>query len=186
MNKKIVITALLALMLCSGCAGKSNELKTGNMLQWQQTAVVISDEIKNSAVKVVSGTVESIVGNEVTLLISSESEGLVSEKPSETAEGEIPDHSRAVNGRQQRMEKTDAERPQRRQREEISNNFEKSGSNPVSTTKTQKYILPVGMKMGIKDFSSVSAGNTLRIYFGIHPNDGSEIITAVEVISGRR
>jgi len=58
--------------------------------------------------------------------------------------------------------------------------------NSVSTAKTQKYILPVGMKMGIKDFSSVSAGNTLRIYFGIHPNDGSEIITAVEVISGRR
>lgn len=82
---------------------------------------------ETNAEKTVSGRVESIVGNEVTLLIS-------------------------------------------------ENGVERS----------EKYLLPVGMKIGDKDFSTVKAGNTLKISFGTHPDDGSEIIISVEVSSNRR
>ncbi len=80
-----------------------------------------------AAEKTVFGKVESIVGNEVTLLVS-------------------------------------------------ENGAEKS----------EKYLLPVGMKIGDKDFSSVKAGNTLKISFSTHPEDGSEMIVAVEISSNRR
>lgn len=80
-----------------------------------------------AAEKTVSGKVESIVGNEVTLLVS---------------------------------------------------------ENGVETS--EKYLLPVGMKIGDKDFSSVKAGNTLKISFSTHPEDGSEMIVAVEISSNRR
>lgn len=46
----------------------------------------------------------------------------------------------------------------------------------------QSYLLPVGMSIGSKDFSVVKAGDRLRITFGEHPDDGSEIITAVAII----
>lgn len=82
---------------------------------------------ETNAEKTVSGRVESVVGNEVTLLIS-------------------------------------------------ENGVERS----------EKYLLPVGMKIGDKDFSTVKAGNTLKISFGTHPDDGSEIIISVEVSSNRR
>ena len=40
-------------------------------------------------------------------------------------------------------------------------------------------------RIGGKDFSSVTAGNTLKITFGTHPDDGSEIITAVSIVGGK-
>lgn len=46
---------------------------------------------------------------------------------------------------------------------------------------TATYLIPVGMAIGNKDFSSIKAGNTLKIYFGTDPSDNSEIITAVEL-----
>ena len=49
----------------------------------------------------------------------------------------------------------------------------------------ESYLLPVGMRIGGKDFSSVTAGNTLKITFGTHPDDGSEIITAVSIVGGK-
>lgn len=75
--------------------------------------------------KTVSGTVQSIVGNEVVLLIN--------------------------------------------------------GSEETAT-----YLLPVGMAIGQKDFTSVKAGNRLTITLGNHPDDGSEIITAVEIAGNGR
>ena len=75
--------------------------------------------------KTVSGTVQSIVGNEVVLLIN--------------------------------------------------------GSEETAT-----YLLPVGMAIGQKDFTSVKVGNRLTITFGTHPDDGSEIITAVEIAGNGR
>lgn len=51
---------------------------------------------------------------------------------------------------------------------------------------TETLLLPVGMKIGSKDFSSVKAGNTLKITFGADPDDGTEIITSVEIASGGR
>lgn len=44
------------------------------------------------------------------------------------------------------------------------------------------YLLPVGMSIGSKDFSSVKAGDTLKISFGISPVDGSETIIAVLIV----
>lgn len=55
-----------------------------------------------------------------------------------------------------------------------------------NTEATETYLLPVGMKIGQKDFSSVKEGNTLKITFGTHPDDKSEIITSVEIASGGR
>lgn len=46
---------------------------------------------------------------------------------------------------------------------------------------TETYLIPVGMAIGNKDFSSIKAGNTLKLYFGTDQNDGSIIITAVEL-----
>ena len=51
---------------------------------------------------------------------------------------------------------------------------------------TATYLLPVGMVIGQKDFTSVKAGNRLTITFGTHPDDGSEIITAVEIAGNGR
>lgn len=99
---------------------KNDSFPTDNMDKSQAKSEI-------NAEKIVSGRVESIVGNEVTLLVSE-------------------------NG----------------------------------TEKSEKYLLPVGMKIGDKDFSTVKAGNVLKIYFGTHPDDGSEIIISVEVSSNRR
>lgn len=46
---------------------------------------------------------------------------------------------------------------------------------------TETYLIPVGMAIGNRDFSSIKAGNTLKIFFGTDQNDGSKIITAVEL-----
>ena len=83
-----------------------------------------TQKAKNSG-KTISGTVQSIVGNEVVLLIN--------------------------------------------------------GSEETAT-----YLLPVGMAIGQKDFTSVKAGNRLTITFGTHPDDGSEIITAVQIAGNGR
>ena len=209
---KIKITALAMaalLVICAGCSdskpanangAKSGNMQTGN--QRQQTFVFVSDEVKQAATKVITGTVESIVGNEITLLIASETEGAQSrqDNQSETADNQQMSGGldgertkRAEGERPQRSEgmtMPDGSMPQRRQRTEKSEAAESDGTSlaekSADTAKTAKYLLPVGMSMGSKDYSSVTAGNTLKIYFGIHPQDGSEMITAVEVVSGRR
>ena len=45
---------------------------------------------------------------------------------------------------------------------------------------TAVFLLPVGMPIGRGDFSSVTAGNRLRIRFDPHPTDVHEIIVSVE------
>ena len=60
-----------------------------------------------------------------------------------------------------------------------NNNLTENESSKEESTET--YLIPVGMAIGNRDFSSIKAGNTLKIYFGIDQNDGSKIITAVEL-----
>lgn len=204
---KIKITALfmvLCIIICGGCAqskssekserGKERQAAMGQSgVRSQQSSVVISDSIKLNAVRTVTGTVQSIVGNEVTLLISDQKSGENTERPArgerpfaEIAEGE------KASDMPQRAEFADGERKQRREKAEsaeagVENGTDKT-ADTVKNTEQQNnvFLLPVGMKMGSKDYSSITAGNTIKIYFGIHPDDGSEMITAVEVMNGRR
>ncbi|MEA5136609.1 MAG: hypothetical protein VB035_10800 [Candidatus Fimivivens sp.] len=60
-----------------------------------------------------------------------------------------------------------------------NNDFAEIESSKEDSTET--YLIPVGMAIGNKDFSSIKAGNTLKIFFGTDQNDGSKIITAVEL-----
>ena len=89
------------------------------------------------------------------------------------------------------------ERPQRSEKEASANGKTVSGTvqsivgNEVvllinGSEETATYLLPVGMAIGQKDFSSVKEGNRLTITFGTHPDDGSEIITAVQIAGNGR
>ena len=77
---KIRITAAVmaaCIIVCAGCSQSKSGNKDSQMpeamgnMRTQQT-VVISDSIKQNATRTVTGTVESIVGNEVTLVITPE------------------------------------------------------------------------------------------------------------------
>lgn len=217
-TKVMILIAILSVAVVTGCSSKNskNEPDMG-MSQRQQTTVTVSDEIKQNATKVVTGTVESIVGNEVTLLVSSENDGKSDSYQkniaSQLEQGSHPERAEMLNENGQRPQRNqgegrqlpegttfpEGERSQRRRGDsqgsentpdvtETSNlNIPANDSQRASADeKTAVYLLPVGMKIGSKDYSSVSAGNTLKIYFGTHPDDGSEIITAVEVANSRR
>ncbi len=49
-------------------------------------------------------------------------------------------------------------------------------------TEVAAYLLPVGMKIGSSDFSSVSAGMVLKLSMG-EASDGTETITAVTIVT---
>ncbi len=208
--KKRIISALLSVLvlLCAGCSqeGKGSNDERGAMSQGtsqsRQTAVAISDSVKQNATKTVTGTVQSIVGNEVTLLITAQSKGAEgsdtdnAERQNRGERGERPNREMAAGENAAEMPQAvrfaEGEREQRRAvRENTQQNSDGSATEETkngskSEQQTVTYLLPVGMSMGSKDYSSVTAGNTLKIYFGSHPDDGSEIITGVEVTSSRR
>ena len=193
--KMRIMAAVLAMcvLLCTGCSQKSGkndrDTKSGAqaVARAQKSAAVISDAVKEKATKTVTGTVQSIVGNEVTLLINASGTGRRTDRadrPQISAEAgekasELP----------QRAEFTGGEERKRRQREDDAKSASEETASAERGSKqqtTETCLLPVGMSMGSKDYSSVTAGNTLKIYFGSHPDDGSEIIIAVEVMGGRR
>lgn len=116
---------------------------------------------ENSVEKTVTGTVKSIVGNEVVLIITKTTDAVGKGREDKENPAQISDSS-------QEEEPTENSTPQ----------TEDSGTTQEIT---ETYLVPVGMSIGSKDFSAIKAGNTLKIYFGTDPNDGSEIITAVEL-----
>jgi len=184
--RMIAVLLAVSVLVCSGCSqkGKGANAERGGMpqgtAQARQTVATVSDVVKLNATKTVTGTVQSIVGNEVTLLITSGGGQQRAERPKrEIAEGE------KAADMPQRAEFADGEMRQRGAETENGMMAEDKKAER-SKEQTATYLLPVGMSMGSKDYSSITAGNTLKIYFGSHPDDGSEIITGVEVMGGRR
>ena len=127
----------------------------------------------SGAEKTVTGKVKSIVGNEVVLIVThtsgAENKGGGIKNSADTAATDLPGSASAAQQSGQKPE-TESTGP--------ADASERAGAGQETTA---TYLIPVGMAIGNKDFSAIKAGNTLRIYFGTDPNDGSEIITAVEL-----
>lgn len=125
----------------------------------------------SGAEKVVTGKVKSIVGNEVVLIIAQSSDTAGRQKDKENTDKSAAAASQEKNGTTKLSEQeTEAKTA-------VQTNFSQGETPEMTAT----YLIPVGMAVGNKDFSSIKAGNTLRLYFGTDPGDGSEIITAVEL-----
>ncbi len=118
----------------------------------------------NSDVKTVTGTVKSIVGNEVVLIVA--------QKNRTAAKPDLAYASSQETVSEQQDERTPAD---------IFAENNGGGAESAAQEETETYLIPVGMPIGNKDFTAIKAGNTLKIYLGTDPNDGSEIITAVEL-----
>lgn len=125
----------------------------------------------HSAEKVVTGKVKSIVGNEAVLIITQSSDTTGQRKNRENA-----DKLDAADSQEKNETVQSAEYEAQAQPADQAG-FSESAAPEV----TETYLIPVGMAIGNKDFSVIKTGNTLRIYFGTDPGDGSEIITAVEL-----
>ena len=125
----------------------------------------------SGAQKTVTGKVKSIVGNEVVLIVTQAADTAGQRKNREngdyTAAGSSQPQGDAARSSGPAVQSQAADQA----------NFAQSAAREV----TETYLIPVGMAVGNKDFSAIKAGNTLRLYFGTDPNDGSEIITAVEL-----
>lgn len=122
------------------------------------------------AQKIVTGRVQSIVGNEVVLIITQSSDTAGRQK-NQAETDKAAAVSQEENGTAKLAE----------QEAEAQAAVQADFSEGETPETTQTYLIPVGMAVGDKDFSSIKAGNTLNLYFGTDPGDGSEIITAVEL-----
>lgn len=125
----------------------------------------------SGAEKIVTGKVKSIVGNEVVLIIIQSSDTVGRQKSKENT-----DKTAAIASQEKNMTVQLNEQEVKAQNV-AQTDFSEGETEEVTAT----YLIPVGMAVGNKDFSSIKAGNTLRLYFGADPGDGSEIITAVEL-----
>lgn len=162
----------------SGSAS-SSERSEGVKNKSQKTDEVASNS--ESGEKFVTGKVKSIVGNEVVLIITQSSLTENKNLESETTKNEKASLSQAQETTAESSESSEATQAATIGNNKVENEAE---SQPETETQvTETYLLPVGMTIGSKDFSSVKTGNTLKIYFGTDPDDGSEIITAVELRS---
>lgn len=214
MKSKIFIL-IMAIAMCAGCSqseksGKNGQMPNGNeRAARNQQAVFVSDEVKAKATKTVTGTVSNIVGNEVTLIVTNSSSSDEESKdesrfvdrenrprkaesaPDNEQNDEVlvkqSDNSPAQGDTvKQKGERPERGTGERRRKQQSDSSTENALPLENKSENTQVYLLPVGMKMGTKDYTSITAGNTIKIYFGTHPDDGSEIIVGVETTGGRR
>jgi len=237
--RKRLLLFMAAVIMLSGCAAsdsasagmKNQNGAPGNSMQQgmagrSQPITDVSDEIKNNATKILTGTVQSIVGNEATLLVTKESSGTdnntatVAEKKNDwkkndkiylnAVEGSVPQVTDGENakfdgltaptdgkfaewfkaaeaqsdlGKRQSVPGHDGGSKKTKDASSVS---DKGQNTDSEAEKVETLLLPVGMKIGTKDYTTVTAGSTITVYFGLHPDDGSEIITAVELSGGRR
>lgn len=125
----------------------------------------------SGAEKIITGKVKSIVGNEVVLIITQSGDTTGQRKSEENADKAVDVASQDKNAAAQITE-------QEAKTQNVAQTDFSEGETPEATA---TYLIPVGMAVGNKDFSSIKAGNTLRLYFGTNPSDGSVMITAVEL-----
>lgn len=131
----------------------------------------LSNESSDSDVKTVMGTVKSIVGNEVVLIVA--------QKSNASAESTNQGKSANTTGGSSQAGSVNQQSDSATGTKAVDNSDTSAESSAQEETET--YLIPVGMSIGNKDFTSIKAGNTLKIYFGTDSNDGSEMITAVEL-----
>ena len=139
-------------------------------------------------VRVVTGKVTAVVGNQITLSIESQNRPGVesvsassggasqSSAPAQPAASSASSENAASSQSAADNDKTE------------SSATEKPlvSANPDTAAhdlETNQFLLPVGMTIGRGDFTSVTVGMKLRITFGTHPTDHTEIITAVTVVT---
>ena len=170
--------------------GKSQGMQGGDRTAGQKSGSFTKTEIPEGG-KAINGTVQSIVGNEVTLLISSNE---AYKDPSNNADStdsiDPPADKKMPNDAT-----SDKERPS--SRPEGNNNIpdmpimneNDSTPNTERPTKGQysesqnadsesiTVYLPVGMAIGSGDFSSVKSGNRIRIVY-----NSEDTIVAVDVL----
>lgn len=132
-------------------------------------------ENSNSS-KIITGTVKSIVGNEVVLIVTQNSVGAQTQENKEISMN-VKDDSSADNISSQQELGSKQQNDNALQQDTAE--LHAAGNEPQQVIET--YLIPVGMAIGNKDFTAIKAGDTLTIYFGTDSNDGSEIITAVEL-----
>jgi hypothetical protein len=112
--------------------------------------------------RTVTGKVSAIVGNYVTLTLDEQSR-TSRQQPAQNATAGDEDTADADIGQGDAAVQTNA----------------KEGD--ADNEATQSFYLPVGMKIGRSDFSSVTLGSTLSIQLAADPDGDGEIITAVAV-----